>query len=327
MNTIIYAIILVLLFVVELFYFKIADKCNIIDKPNLRSSHTSITLRGGGIIFLISAWIWAAFFGLAYLWFLMGLTAIAGISFVDDIHSVSNRIRLIVQFAAMMLMFQDFGILNPEDWWMVVIALILCVGIINAYNFMDGINGITGGYSLAVLLPLIYLNSELGFVENSFLVIVLMGVLVFNFFNFRKKAKCFAGDVGSVGIAFIILLALGKLILLTGNFTYILLLAVYGVDSVLTIVHRIMLHENIGEAHRKHVYQLMANELKIPHVVVSIIYMCLQLVVSFGLILLPVNHWAYFVLVLVMLCLAYVLFKKKYYYLHEEYLRGVRISS
>lgn len=321
---IIYFIILVLLFVVELFYFKIADKCNIIDKPNLRSSHTSITLRGGGIIFLISAWIWAVFFGLACLWFLLGLTAIAGISFVDDIHSVSNRIRLIVQFAAMMLMFQDFGILNPEDWWMVVIALVLCVGIINAYNFMDGINGITGGYSLAVLLPLIYLNSELGFVENSFLVVVLMGVLVFNFFNFRKKAKCFAGDVGSVGIAFIILFALGKLILLTGNFIYILLLAVYGVDSVLTIVHRIMLHENIGEAHRKHVYQLMANELKIPHVAVSIIYMCLQLVVSFGLILLPMNHWAYFVMVLVMLCLAYVLFKKKYYYLHEEFLRSLK---
>lgn len=324
MNIIIYAIILVLLFIVELFYFKIADKCNIIDKPNLRSSHTSITLRGGGIIFLISAWIWAAFFGLVYPWFLMGLTAIAGISFADDVHSVSNRIRLMVQFVAMMLMFQDFGILNPESWWMVMIALILCVGIINAYNFMDGINGITGGYSLAVLLPLIYLNSELGFVENSFLVVVLMGVLVFNFFNFRKKAKCFAGDVGSVGIAFIILFALGKLILLTGNFSYILLLAVYGVDSVLTIVHRIMLHENIGEAHRKHVYQLMANELKIPHVVVSIIYMCLQLVVSFGLILLPMNHWAYFVLVLVMLCLTYILFKKKYYYLHEEYLRSLK---
>ena len=319
-----YSIILLLLFVVELFYFKIADKCNIIDKPNLRSSHTSITLRGGGIIFLISAWIWVAFFGLAYPWFLIGLTAIAGISFVDDIHSVSNRTRLIVQFVAMMLMFQDFGILNPESWWMLVIALILCVGIINAYNFMDGINGITGGYSLAVLLPLIYLNSKLGFVENSFLVVVLMGVLVFNFFNFRKKATCFAGDVGSVGIAFIILFALGRLILLTGNFTYILLLAVYGVDSVLTIVHRIMLHENIGEAHRKHVYQLMANELKIPHVVVSIIYMCLQLVVSFGLILLPMNHWAYFVMVLVMLCLAYVLFKKKYYYLHEEYLRSLK---
>ena len=220
MNIVIYLIILVLLFGVELFYFKIADKCNIIDKPNLRSSHTSITLRGGGIIFLASVWIWAAFFGVVYPWFLTGLTAITGISFVDDIHRVSNRIRLVVQFVAMLLMFQDFGILNPESWWMIVVALILCVGIINAYNFMDGINGITGGYSLVVLFPLIYLNSKLCFVENSFLIVVLLGVLVFNFFNFRKKAKCFAGDVGSVGIAFIILFALGKLILLTGDFTY-----------------------------------------------------------------------------------------------------------
>ena len=176
---------------------------------------------------------------------------------------------------------------------------------------------------MAVFLPLIYLNSKLCFVENSFLIVVLMGVLVFNFFNFRKKAKCFAGDVGSVGIAFIILFALGKLILLTGDFTYIPLLAVYGVDSVLTIVHRMMLHENIGEAHRKHVYQLMANELEIPHVVVSIIYMCLQLVVSFGLILLPMSHWIYFMVVLSVLCIIYVWFKKKYYYLHEEYLRSI----
>lgn len=323
---IVYVIILVLLFVVELFYFRIADKCNIIDKPNFRSSHTSITLRGGGIIFLVSVWIWAAFFGLSYPWFLIGLTAIAGISFVDDIHSVPNRIRLIVQFVAMLLMFQDFGILNLESWWMIVIALILCVGIINAYNFMDGINGITGGYSLAVLLPLIYLNTTLDFVENSFLVVVLMGVLIFNFFNFRKKAKCFAGDVGSVGIAFIVLFALGKLILLTGDFTYILLLAVYGVDSVLTIIHRLLLHENIGEAHRKHAYQLMANELKIPHVMVAAIYMCLQLAVSFGLILLPANHWIYFMVVLPLLCVVYVLFKKKYYYLHEEYLKSVNTN-
>lgn len=323
---IVYVIILVLLFVVELFYFKIADKCNIIDKPNFRSSHTSITLRGGGIIFLVSVWIWAAFFGLSYPWFLIGLTAIAGISFVDDIHSVPNRIRLIVQFVAMLLMFQDFGILNLESWWMIVIALILCVGIINAYNFMDGINGITGGYSLAVLLPLIYLNTTLDFVENSFLVVVLMGVLIFNFFNFRKKAKCFAGDVGSVGIAFIVLFALGKLILLTGDFTYILLLAVYGVDSVLTIIHRLLLHENIGEAHRKHAYQLMANELKIPHVMVAAIYMCLQLAVSFGLILLLANHWIYFMVVLPLLCVVYVLFKKKYYYLHEEYLKSVNTN-
>ena len=237
----------ILLFVSELLYFRIADHFNIIDKPNLRSSHTSITLRGGGIIFLSGAWLYTAFYGFLYPWFLAGLTAIAGISFVDDVHSVSNKFRLLVHFVSMFLMFQDFEILNLESWWIILIALVVCVGIINAYNFMDGINGITGGYSLVILGALAYINAEVTqFVEPALIYTVFCSVLIFCFFNFRKKAKCFAGDVGAVGIAFIILFALGRLILLNGDFTYVLFLAVYGGDRVLTIIHRIMLHENIG---------------------------------------------------------------------------------
>ena len=156
--------------------------------------------------------------------------------------------------------------------------------------------------------------------DPNFLLVVLCSVLVFNFYNFRTRARCFAGDVGSVGIAFIVLFALGRLILQTGDFSYLLFLMVYGVDSVLTIVHRVLLHENIGTAHRKHAYQLMANELRIPHVMVSSVYMGTQLLLSFGLILLPFNHWAYFGIVLVILTVIYVWFKKKYYHLHEEYL-------
>lgn len=319
-------LIFALLFVAEFIYFYIADKCNIIDKPNQRSSHTSVTLRGGGIIFLVSAWLYSAFYGFNYPWFLVGLTAIAGISFVDDVHSVPNKVRLVVHFAAMLCMFQDFGILNLQSWWILILALILCVGIINAYNFMDGINGITGGYSLAVLIPLIYLNyTGNPFIDPYFLYVATLGVIVFNFFNFRKKAKCFAGDVGSVGIAFIILFALGKLILTTGNFAYIMFLAVYGVDSVLTIIHRILLHEDIGQAHRKHVYQLMANELHIPHVIVSSVYMAIQLCVSYGMIMIPVNSWIYAICVLIMLTGIYICFKKKYYHLHEEYLKAKEI--
>lgn len=314
--------IFLLLVVLELAYFRIADRFNIIDKPNLRSSHTSITLRGGGIIFLIGAWIYAAFFGLNYPWFLGGLTLIGGISFVDDIHSLPDSSRLVVQFVAMFMMFYQFEILNLNDWWMVVVALIVCVGIINAYNFMDGINGITGGYSLAVLVPLIYLNATLGFIDQSFLYVVALSVLVFCYFNFRKRAKCFAGDVGSISIAFILLFALGRLILATEDFSYIVFLAVYGADAVLTICHRIQLHENLGEAHRKHAYQLMANELKMPHVAVSSLYMALQLLVSAGLIFLPINHYVYLGAVIVVLAAAYLLFMKKNYHLHEAYLRS-----
>jgi UDP-N-acetylmuramyl pentapeptide phosphotransferase/UDP-N-acetylglucosamine-1-phosphate transferase len=317
-----YTLITILLILLELLYFRIADRFDIIDKPNLRSSHSHITLRGGGVIFLLGAWLWAAFFGLHYPWFLAGLTAISVISFIDDARSVPNSARLVVQFAAMFMMFYQFGILNIESWWIILIALIVSVGIINAYNFMDGINGITGGYSLAVLVPLIYLNSQMPFIEMSLLYVVGLSLLVFCFFNFRKQAKCFAGDVGAISIAFILIFLLGRLILATGDFTYILFLAIYGVDTILTIIHRIMLKESLGQAHRKHAFQLMANELRMSHITVSSIFMAMQLVVSFGLIWLPVSHWLYMVVVLVVLCAAYLAFMKRNYHLHEAYLKS-----
>ncbi len=324
------SIILVLLIVAELVYFKIADKCNIIDKPNERSSHSTIVLRGGGIIFLVGVWMWSVFYGFQYPWFLAAVTLAAGISFVDDIRSLPDSVRLVVQFTAMGLMFQQLDILHLDMWWVVILALIVCVGASNIINFMDGVNGITAGYSLAVLIPLLIMNHKIGFMEDSFLLVVILSVLVFSIFNFRErgKAKCFAGDVGSVGIAFIMLFAIGKLVMATGDVTWLLFLLVYGVDGCLTICHRILLHENLGEAHRKHAYQLMANELKMSHVVVSLTYMAMQLVVSLGFIYLCPNtvlaHWIYLIGALLVLALAYVLFKKKYYHLHEEYLASLK---
>lgn len=328
-----------ILLILELLYFRIAEKFNIIDKPNERSSHSSIVLRGGGIIFLLGAWIWSAFFGFQYPLFLVAVTLAAGISFIDDIHSLPDSVRLIVQFAAMGLLIWQLFIMTGDDsfiktdgLWMkmgfIVVALIVCVGATNIYNFMDGINGITAGYSAAVLLPLLFVNRIYNFVDTSFLVVALLAIIVFSFFNFRPrgKAKCFAGDVGSVGIAFILLFAIGALIAKTGDITWLVFLLVYGVDGCLTICHRILLHENLGQAHRKHVYQLMANELKISHPVVSLIYALIQLVVSVVFIYLIPNdvraHWMYLLGVFVLLSVLYILFKKKYYHLHEEYLRN-----
>lgn len=326
----IYLIITIVLVVAELAYFKIADHFNIIDKPNLRSSHTKIVLRGGGIIFLIGAWVWSAFFGFQYPWFLVAVTLAAGVSFIDDIHSLPDSVRLLVQFVAMGLMFYQLDMIHVNLWWAVILALIVCVGATNIYNFMDGINGITAGYSLAVLIPLLLRNCSGEFVENSLIVVTILSVLVFSYFNFRpkNKAKCFAGDVGSVGIAFILLFMIGCLIMRTGDITWLIFLLVYGVDGCCTIVHRIMLHEHLGEAHRKHAYQLMANELGMSHVTVSLIYMALQLVISLGFIYLcpdtVLAHWIYLICAGGVLVVAYVLFMKKYYHLHEEYLASLK---
>lgn len=322
-------IILALLIVCELAYFRIADRFNIIDKPNQRSSHTKIVLRGGGIIFLIGVWIWSAFYGFQYPWFLAAVTLAAGISFVDDIHSLPDALRLVVQFVAMGLMFYQLDIIHPNLWWAVIIALVVCVGATNIYNFMDGINGITAGYSLAVLIPLLLLNAQSEFVEQSLIVVTILATLVFAFFNFRpkNKAKCFAGDVGSVGIAFILLFMIGCLVMKTGDITWLSLLILYGVDGCCTIVHRIMLHENLGEAHRKHAYQIMSNELGMSHVVVSLIYMAIQLIISLVMVyLIPdtvLAHWIYLVAILALLVFLYLLFMKKYYHLHEEYLQSL----
>ena len=317
-----YIIILVLLFLAELFYFRIADKCNIIDKPNERSSHTRITLRGGGIIFYFGVLTYFLTSHFEYPWFMLALTLITFISFVDDIRSTSQVLRLVFHFSAMALMFYQWGLFSLP-WWTLFVALIVCTGIINAYNFMDGINGITGGYSLVVLVALAYINEAVvSFVEQDFILTVLCSVVVFNFFNFRKRAKCFAGDVGSVCIAFVLLFFIGKLVIRTEDFSWIILLAVYGVDSVLTIIHRLMLHENIGLPHRKHLYQIMANELKIPHMVVSSVYMLVQALVIIGYLLFQNNdyqnngYW-YMGGTILLLSVIYILFMKRYFHLHK----------
>ena len=335
-----YLIVVVILFVAELLYFRIADKCNIIDKPNERSSHSTIVLRGGGVIFVLGAWIWTAFYGLNYPWFLIAVTLVSALSFIDDIRSLPDSIRLVGQFIGMGLLILQLFSSSPDSLiaesalWIkvlfVIAALIVCVGATNIYNFMDGINGITPGYSFAILIPLFVLNREMGFVDESLIVVVLLANLVFSYFNFRPKgkAKCFAGDVGSVGIAFILLFMIGMLIMRTGDITWLIFMVVYGVDGCCTIVHRIMLHENLGEAHRKHVFQLMANELKIGHMKVTFFYMILQLAISLVFVLVIPDtvwaHWIYLGAVLVVMVMGYVLFMRKYYHLHAEYLASLK---
>ncbi len=313
----IYAFLILVFFLIELIYFRIASYFNIVDKPNQRSSHSQITLRGGGILFPISMLIYALVFGCTYPFFFIAIMLVSVISFIDDVHPLHSRLRLVFQFLSMFLLFQQIGVMLLP-WWVIVISLILFTGIINAFNFMDGINGITGGYSIAVLLPLIYLNTTIQYIDMHLLWVALIAVMVFNFFNFRKKARCFAGDVGSISIAFIVIFALGLLILKTQNIVYLLLLGIYGVDSVMTITHRILLKEHITQPHRKHMYQLMANELHIPHVVISSGYAVVQLLLSAGLIYFIHHAYSYAAVFLLALAIGYIVFMKKYFHLHQK---------
>lgn len=264
------------LFSIELIYFQIAERFNIIDKPNARSSHADITIRGGGIVFLFSALSYFIYSSFRYPIFILGLSAVTIISFLDDIFTLPNRYRLPFQFLAIILTLSELHFFTNPPWFC-VIAVIVSVGIINAYNFMDGINGITGGYSTIVVGFLWFVNNyHVVFIENEFLIFTLLGLIVFNYFNFRTKARCFAGDVGSISMSVIILFLLLKLILQEQNLIYILFLSVYGVDSVMTIIHRLTLKENIFKAHRLHLFQVIVHNLKVPHLLMSSIYMLVQ---------------------------------------------------
>jgi UDP-N-acetylmuramyl pentapeptide phosphotransferase/UDP-N-acetylglucosamine-1-phosphate transferase len=300
----IYIIVFALLVVAELLYFKVADRFNIIDKPNLRSSHDYITIRGGGVIYWVAALLYLVFnFSTTGLLFFTGITLIAGVSFWDDVSGLGQKIRLLFHLIAMSCVFYLAGVFGYIPWWIIIIGYILFVGIVNAYNFMDGINGITGLYSIAVLSSLQYVNLVYGYFVNPDMIwYPLIASVVFLFFNFRKRAKCFAGDVGAVSIAFWIVTLLLLLILKTKNIIWLGFLMVYGVDAVMTILHRIYLKENIMEAHRLHFYQIMANEKKMPHRLVSIIYFTVQLVCSALIIAFyPTLGWWMFVVLLFIL--------------------------
>jgi UDP-GlcNAc:undecaprenyl-phosphate GlcNAc-1-phosphate transferase len=286
------------LFGIELVYFRVADNYNIIDRPNHRSSHTKVTIRGGGIIFSIAILLATVIRGFSEIYFVIGLFLISLISFIDDLRPLSNRIRILFHVVAVALLFYQLNLYNLS-FSFALLAFIFAIGTLNAVNFMDGINGITGGYGLVALCSLWILNRKFAFTTGNYLTAAVVGVLVFCFFNFRKKAKCFAGDVGSISLAFIILYFVLLLVINTQDIKYIMLLFVYGADTVTTIALRVWRRENIFEAHRSHFYQFLANEKQIPHLTVTLLYMIMQALINIIVINTDINNLLRFILYIV----------------------------
>ena len=311
-----YIIVGISLLVLEIAYMKMAVRLKIFDIPHHQSSHLGVVVRGGGIIFYIAFLLWSVVNGFPFKWGLLGLTVLATVSFIDDIRSVSPMIRLVCQFIAILLMFYHSGLIQTAPH-VIFILTVACVGMMNICNFMDGINGMTGGYSLVVMLALLYVNVYVfHFTQTSFLLYVIMAILVFNIFNFRSHAKCFAGDVGSLSMGFILVYLVLRLALRGQSMAWMIFLVVYGVDGGLTILHRILLREDLMKPHKKHAYQIMANELKMPHLQVSLIYMGMQAVCCAWFIASP-NYYTFFAQIII-LSAAYLLFMKKYYHLHVK---------
>lgn len=312
-----YLIIIVALFLLEILYFRIANHFNIIDKPNERSSHTSITLRGGGIIYPLSFLLFVISQNIIgvelstkkYLFFGLGLLCVSVISFIDDIRDLSTKVRLLFHFIGVSLLLYSIDAFALPIW-VILVFYVFVIGILNAFNFMDGINGMTGLYSLVALVSLYFINLEVRYFDNDFIIYPIMASLVFLVFNFRKRAKSFAGDIGSFSIAFWILALIGSFVITTGDYKYILLLSVYGTETILTIIERLRLKENIFDAHRRHLYQLFANEKKQSHLIVSFVYAFIQCIINLVLIQTSYPFYIYLLIIVLPLGLLYIFTKK-----------------
>jgi UDP-N-acetylmuramyl pentapeptide phosphotransferase/UDP-N-acetylglucosamine-1-phosphate transferase len=285
----------VILFVFLKGYLKIAPYFNLVDIPNSRSSHQKTTIRGGGIVFPIAWFLW--FFGSDYkLYYLtMGVFIIAVAGFLDDRYNLPLSTRLSAHFIAFALLAFEMNWHHSLEKTYWIPLLLVGIGIMNAFNFMDGINGITGLYALSVLGPIQFFLIGPDVLYGPVFFIIL-SILVFGWFNFTSDARCFSGDVGSTSLGYMMVFILFALLLgqpvhapifliqfFSSNgsqLTYFLIFALYGIDTVLTILQRLILKENIFEAHRKHLYQLLANEYKWPHLAVASVYAFIQLVIN-----------------------------------------------
>lgn len=299
-----YLLILALLLVFELAYVRVAEHFGVTDSPNARSSHRHVTVRGGGIVFVAAAVAYFVWSGGAYPWFVAGFALITGVSFYDDLKGAPIWTRLVGQFAGMAMIMCQTGI-DGQPWWLWAAIGVGGVAFLNAYNFMDGINGSAGIYTVVALTALAALNDSLGFIDPHYIYVAGLGALVFCFFNVRTNARCFAGDVGSLAMGAIVLFPLLKLMLGTGNWGWIVLVSVYGTDAALTIMRRLARRQNIFAAHRMHAYQLLCNELGHSHLSVAASYAGVQIVVDLGAMLLPINSYVYLGTVVALLAAGY----------------------
>ena len=275
-----YILITAVLIIGLIIYLKMAKKWSIIDQPNSRSSHLVVTKRGGGIIYLIALVIYmiSSNFNMPSIIICGILLGIMG--FIDDVKNLDFKIKLIFQCLTIGY-FLSTGSYDGLEWYLLILMFFLIISSINILNFMDGINGLTILYSLSFLISFYIINTHIiAFTDSNFLLIVILSNLIIGYFNIRKKAVCFLGDVGAITMGFIYAVLTITLIVKTNSLSPLILFLVYFLDSGWTIVERLLAKENIFHPHRKHLYQLLVNEYKLSHLLVASIYFSIQALIN-----------------------------------------------
>lgn len=320
---------LALLLICLFLYFPFARKKGILAGVNTRSSHKSPTVTAAGFIFPLSLLVYyiysLAIGGSPSLWLLVGMLLLAAVSFADDLGEVWFVYRLLAQlFGVSLMMTQvvlELGFFPPDNAAYVVIFVVLIgfgIFTINLFNFMDGINGMLGLLTLSVLIPLALTEFYVQcFTDPGLLLYLLLPTLVFLFFNCRRRPVFFCGDVGSITVGFVLTYLVVKLLMQTGDLTYLLFFAVIYIEAGITVLQRLLAGQNIFKPHRIHLFQLLSNERGFPHAAVSAVYASIQLLI--GLLVVGLNYfeveahirniicWGLFTV----LCIVYLFVKRK----------------
>jgi UDP-N-acetylmuramyl pentapeptide phosphotransferase/UDP-N-acetylglucosamine-1-phosphate transferase len=301
-----YLIVFLILLLIGLIYHRLAIRSGIVDRPNHRSSHNYATVRGGGILFPIAVIFWWMMFDFTHTWMVLGVIWVSSISLLDDMYTISRKLRFGVQILALSMVFYDLEVFDSMNWIALAGLYVISLGIINAINFMDGINGISGLYILVFLGTVLAVQEYYPIFDEGLIRYLILAILAFLFFNLRKQALMFAGDIGSISLALMIVYFLVQWYLMSETWTVIGMLAVYGVDVVMTIAERVIRGENPLEPHRSHLYQLLANEFRLPHVNIALAYALLQGGLNMVLFIIPRKEPDSFLAFLVILGLAIV---------------------
>ncbi len=266
---------------------------DLLDRSNDRSSHEGVVPKGGGIgilaAFLLASWV----LGLPFLfWISIGLISL--FSFYGDRKEIPAKVRLCVQFVAGIVLLLALFYWEGRGWpayVLVPVFSVFIVGTANYYNFMDGINGIagiTGTVGLGLLACFAFLS---GSPAPLLILAICMGLACLGFLPFNMpNARVFMGDVGSVLLGFVYAgLVVGLSWSLNDFVVLCSFLFPFYADELTTSYVRLRDGENLLKPHRRHVYQLLANEMGIAHWKVSVGYGVLQLLV--GLVVLGIRGY------------------------------------
>lgn len=275
------------IFFVYVIAFFALQKWQWLDRPNTRSSHQSVTLRGLGIAFLpivVLAWM------LQYLtgWQCIGILFAGFTGLAADFEWMPPLHRLLLYVIACILFLSGSSWFGYQGWWLPVLLVGLLIWI-NLFNFMDGVNGMMALNSLVSLVTYLLLPELKAF--YGFIGLIIGLTTMYAFFNVRKKALAFAGDVGSIVLSICVALPMLLAISKSGNWWYLMFFCLYITDAGFTLLKRFFKGYNVLKPHRTHLYEYLANEAGKPHLKISIAYGAVQLGINICILLNVYFNW------------------------------------